>query len=149
MFVVMFCVVVGVVGIVVVVQVVVWCFKQVVDCVLVYVVWQYVSGFLVCWEGDQCGVIECIECMDFNVFDFYDIVRFYDDIVCFWYVLIDLQVDVGFWVDKWYIGWVVLYDGGGDVDVNMIVVIVGCEDCVNLVNGEWIQYEWCGVQVRL
>ncbi len=40
----------------------------------------------------------------------------------------DPQVDAGFRADKRHIGRAVLHDGGGDVDVNMIVVIVGRED---------------------
>ena len=50
---------------------------------------------------------------------------------------------------KRHIGRAVLHDGGGDVDVNMIVVIVGREDRVNLANGERIQHERRGAQVRL
>ena len=142
-------VVVGVVGIAAVVQVAARCFKQVVDRALVHAVRQYASGFLVRREGDQRGAIERIERMDLNVFDLHDIARFHDDTARFRHAPTDPQVDAGFRADKRHIGRAVLHDGGGDVDVNMIVVIVGREDRVNLANGERIQHERRGAQVRL
>jgi hypothetical protein len=100
-------------------------------------------------EGDQRGAIERIERMDLNVFDLHDIAGFHDDTARFRHAPTDPQIDAGLRPNKGHIGRAVLHDGGSDVDVNMIVMIVGRQYGVNLANSERIQHERGGTQVWL
>ena len=149
MLVAVFRVVVGVVGIAAVVEIAARCFKQIVDCALVHAVRQHAGGFLIRREGDQRRAIERVERVDLNVFDLHHITGLHDDTARFRYAPADPQVDTGFRPNKGHIGRAVLHHGGGDVDVNMIVMIMGRQYGVNLANGERIEHERGGAQVRL
>ena len=149
MLVTMFCIIVGVVGIAAVIQGTARRFEQVVYRAIVHAVRQYASRFLIGWQRDQCRAVESIKCMNFNVFYLHYVARFNDDATLFRYAPANPQINAGFRSNERYVISTVLHHGSSDVNVDMIVVIVSRQYCVDLANRKRIKNKRGGAQVWL
>lgn len=87
--------------------------------------------------------------MNFNIFYFNDVARLHHDAAFFWHAPTHPQIHTGLWSDKRHIVGTVLHDGGSNVHVDMIVMIVRGENGIDLANGERIENKRRGAQVWL
>ncbi len=144
-----FGIVVGVVRVAAVVQGTARGFKQIVYRALVHAVWQHTGCLLICRQRNQRRTVKRIQRVDFNIFDFHHIARLHHDAAILWHAPADPDIHAGLRADKGHVWRTVLHYGGGDIHINVIVMIVGCQYGIDLTDGERVEDKRRGAQVRL
>ena len=142
-------IVVGVVRITTVVQGTARGFKQIIYCSLIHAVWQDACGFLVRGQGDQRGAVKGVQRVDFNVFNFYHVAWLHDDAALFRHAPANPEIHAGLRPDKRHVVRTVLHHRCRHVYIDVIVMIVGGKDGVDLANGKRIKNKRRGTQVWL
>ena len=105
--------------------------------------------FTVPYFSSVSGTVKGIQRMNFDVFDFHHVAWLHHDAALFWHAPANPQIHAGLRPDKRYVVRTVLHDRCRHVHVDMIVVIVGRENGVDLANGKRIKHKRRGAQVRL